>query len=156
ARDDRALAEASERLSPLRDVVRQEIAALEPRLTQVETRLKQLGDAPAATAPPEDPALAAERTRLGGERGELDAALKQGRLLSLRADQLAERISERRRALLANRLLARSPGLLDPAFWRAAGAGVVTASAAAGALMSESWNLARDKIGVPGVAAAAF
>src|SRR5215475_1344426 len=45
---DRALAEAAGSLAPLRDQLRNEIAALEPRLAEVDTRLKQLGDAPPA------------------------------------------------------------------------------------------------------------
>jgi len=150
---DRALADAAGSLAPLRDQLRNEIAALEPRLAEVDTRLKQLGDAPPATAPPEDPALATERTHLAAERGELDAALKQARLLALRADQLAERISERRRAMLAGRLLARSPGLLDRAFWREAATASATASAALGDVLRAEWKLARDKLGILGVLA---
>ena len=102
ARSDQALADLASRVAPLRDQLRQEIETLETRLAHIEARLKQLGAPPPPNAPPEDPALAAERTRLTAERGELDAALKQARLLALRADQLADRISaDRRRDLVA-------------------------------------------------------
>jgi potassium-dependent mechanosensitive channel len=156
ARTDQALADLARRLAPLRDELHGKIETLEPRLAQVDTRRKQLGDAPAANAPPEDRAIAAERTRLADERGELDATLKQARLLALRADQLAEHIAERRRGLLAGRLLARSAGLLDPVFWREAARGLTAESAAVGALLQSSWAAARDKIGSGGVAALAL
>jgi small-conductance mechanosensitive channel len=153
AASDQALADLAERLAPLREALRGDIAALEPRLAQVDTRLKQLGEPPPATAPPEDPALAAERQRLIGERAALDAALKQANLLALNADQLNDRVNQRRRALLAGRLLARSAGLLDPAFWREAATGAVAEAAAARDLLTSSWEFARDKVGVVALAA---
>jgi small-conductance mechanosensitive channel len=156
ARTDRALAELLPRIVPLRDELRRNIEALAPRLALVDTRLKQIGEPPAATAPPEDPALAAERARLAAERSELDTALKQARLLAVRVDQLGERINEHRRTLLTVRLLARSPGLLDPAFWRETAAGLTAEAAAVGNLLRTSWVSARDKIGTVGLAAAAL
>ena len=156
ARDDAALAALATQLAPLRDELANQVATLTPRLTLVDTRLKQLGAAPAAGAPPEDPGLAAERTRLAGERGELDAALKQAQLLALRADQDNDRITERRRTLLTGRLLARSPGLLDPTFWRETASAAVAEVASLGGVMRAAWTLARDKLGTIGVAAAAL
>jgi small-conductance mechanosensitive channel len=144
---DQALADVAARVAPLRDQLRGEIEALEPRLAQVDIRLKQLGEPPPATAPPEDPALAAERKRLTAERGELDAALKQARLLALRANQLNDRINQRRRTLLAGRLFVRSAGLLDAAFWREAAVGARAEAAAARDLLRSAWDFGRDKIG---------
>jgi small-conductance mechanosensitive channel len=145
--DDRTLADVTERLAPLREQLRDELALLERRLADFDNRLKQLGEPPPATAPPEDPALAAERKRLAGERGELDAAVKQARLVALRADELNDRINQRRRTLLTGRLLVRSPGLLDAAFWRDAAVGTAAEAAAARDLVRSSWQFARDKIG---------
>src|ERR1700687_6251683 len=54
ARTDQALAELLPRIALLRDELRQNIAALEPRLALVDTRLKQTGEPPAATAAPEE------------------------------------------------------------------------------------------------------
>src|SRR5690242_19401804 len=48
------------RLAPLREDLRGRIETLGPVLAQVEGRLKQLGNAPAAGTPPEQPAVAAE------------------------------------------------------------------------------------------------
>ncbi len=156
AGSDQALADVAARVAPLRDQLRGEIEALEPRLAQVDTRLKQIGEPPPATAPPEDPALAAERKRLSAERGELDAALKQARLLALRADQLNDRISQRRRSLLAGRLFVRSAGLLDAAFWREAREGAAAEIAAARDLAASSWEFARDKVGTVALLAASL
>src|SRR5262245_60842305 len=107
-------------LQQVRDGVRAEIERLEPRLTEVEGRLNQLGPAPAAGAPPEDDAVAADRARLTRLRNNLDAALKQGRLLMVQGEQLADRINQFRRRAFVRELFARSLGAFDPALWRAA------------------------------------
>src|SRR5882762_5112610 len=93
ARSDQALADLASRVAALRNELGQRIAALESRLARAEARLKELGAPPPPNAPPEDPALAAERARLTAEQRELDAALKQTRLLALRADQLVAHIA---------------------------------------------------------------
>jgi potassium-dependent mechanosensitive channel len=153
ASDDQELAGLAPRLAPLRDELRAEIDALEPRLGVIDTRLKQLGAPPAAGAPPEDPALAAERTRLTTERGQVDAALKQANLLVLRVDQLSDGINRRRRALLTGQLFARSAGMLDPAFWREAAAAAPIEADAIGDLARSSWWAARGKVGTAGLIA---
>jgi small-conductance mechanosensitive channel len=156
ARSDQALGDLASRVAPLRDELRQRIETLETRLARTEARLKELGAPPPPNAPPEDPALAAERARVTAEQRALDAALKQARLLALRADQLAAHISDLRRNLVAGRLFARSAGLLDPAFWREAADGIPGEIAAIGELLRSSWVMARDKIGLAGIAAAAL
>src|SRR5205814_2316315 len=83
-----ALSEWRDRAAAARDEIRSRIEAIEPQLADTDARRKQLGDAPEAGAPREDPAIAAERDRLDKSHAELDAALKQVKLLSLRADQL--------------------------------------------------------------------
>ena len=92
-------------------------ASLEPRLAKAETRLKQLGRPPGKEAPPEAPAIAEERARLNEEFGELDATVKQTRLLAPRADQLAEQITERRRSTYAKQLFEQTPSVLSPSLW---------------------------------------
>jgi potassium-dependent mechanosensitive channel len=154
ASDDQELAGLAPRLAPLRDQLRGEVDALQPRLASIDTRLKQLGPPPAAGAPPEDQALAAERKRLTTERGEVDAALKQANLLILRVDQLSDGINRRRRALLTGQLFARSAGLFDPAFWREAAAAAPIEADALSDLARSSWWAARGKIGIAGLIAA--
>jgi len=107
-------------LQQVRDGVRAEIERLEPRLAEVDGRLSQLGPAPAAGAPPEDDAVAADRARLTRLHNNLDAALKQGRLLMVQGEQLAERINQFRRRAFVRELFARSMGAFDPALWRSA------------------------------------
>ena len=104
-------------LNPARDELRGQIADLEPKFAQIEERLKQLGPPPAKDAPPENPALAEERARLTKELSEIEAPLKQARSLAARADQIAEQITEQRRAAYARQLFEQSPSVLSPTLW---------------------------------------
>ena len=112
-----ALSEIAQRISPLRDDLRDKLADLEPRLADVDVRLKGLGTAPAPPAT-EDPAIAAERTRLTQQRNELDSAIKQVQLLQARATQLTATLTDRRRTAYAETMFRKSPNVLDPYFWR--------------------------------------
>src|SRR5437763_11443941 len=58
------LTDLSQRLGPLREDLRDKAAELEPRLADLDARLKGLGAAPAKDAPAEEPTIAAERARL--------------------------------------------------------------------------------------------
>jgi potassium-dependent mechanosensitive channel len=107
-----------EKLAPIRDGLRDRFDVLDPRLAEVDSRLSQLGPAPAAGAPPETPTIAAERAQLSQTRAEVDAALKETRLLSVQADNVAANINETRRALFSRALFQRTPGALDRGFWR--------------------------------------
>jgi len=113
----RELADYLQTLSPLRDDLRTKLADLQPQLADLDARLKQLGPPPAAGAPPEDAAITAERAKLTQDRSDMDAAVKQVQLLQTRADQLATTLAERQRAAYAERLLKRTPNVLDPFFW---------------------------------------
>jgi potassium efflux system protein len=139
-----ALYDLAQSLAPVREDLRHRIAEAEPKLAQTEARLKQLGPAPPKDAPPEAAALAEERTRLTQEFAALDAALKQTRSLLARADQLADQITERRRAAYASQLFAQTPSVLSPAIWLEAGRAVGGELAGAGDLMRAWWDLLRD------------
>src|SRR5215218_4247549 len=56
---DDDLAELRDRVATARDEIRSRIEAIEPQLADTDARRKQLGDAPEAGAPREDPAIAA-------------------------------------------------------------------------------------------------
>ena len=114
---DQSLSELRDKLAPIRDELRAKFDMLDPKLAEVDSRLSELGPAPAVGAPPESPAIAEERQKLAQTRAEVDAALKETRLLSVRADDIAARINETRRALFSRALFQRTPGLLDQAFW---------------------------------------
>jgi potassium-dependent mechanosensitive channel len=120
ARDDisaEALAGLREKLNAASDALRGAIEELEPRVRDTEERLKQLGPAPAKDAPPETDEVAKEREELTASFREVEGALKEARLLSVRMDQLSERVSQKRHALYARELFARSASVLDPSFW---------------------------------------
>jgi potassium-dependent mechanosensitive channel len=114
---DQSLSDLRDKLAPIRDGLRAKFDLLDPKLAEVDSRLSQLGAAPAEGAPPESPAIAEERQKLAQNRAEVDAALKETRLLSVRADDIAARINESRRELFSRTLFQRTPGMLNRAFW---------------------------------------
>jgi potassium efflux system protein len=76
-----------QQIDPVSDAVGDAVDRLTPRLADIKTRLDQLGPKPADSAPPESPAVTAERAdqqKLYNDTGEL---LKRGRLLAVEADQ---------------------------------------------------------------------
>jgi small-conductance mechanosensitive channel len=118
---------SAETLSKLRqttittgEALAERITRLEPRVAEAQARLKQLGPAPAKDAPAEAPTVASEREQLTRFVSNLDGALKQMKLLSVRAEQLGQRVTERRQTMYARQLFERSPSILDPSLWIAA------------------------------------
>jgi hypothetical protein len=67
-----------------------------------------------------DPLRAALRALIAEGGSRLDAASAQARLLAERADRLAERIAEQRRAPHRDHPFERTPGVLSPQIWLAA------------------------------------
>src|SRR5262245_21849811 len=114
---DQSLTDLREKLAPIRDGLRAQFDVLDPRLAEVDSRLSELGPAPAAGQPPEAATIAEERAKLSQTHAEVDAALKETRLLSLRADDISARINESRRSLFSRALFQRTPGVLDTGFW---------------------------------------
>ena len=104
-------------IEPLRNELGQIIERLEPRLAEIETRVKALGPVPAKEAPAEAESVASQRKQLGSQQAEIDGLIKQARVLATRGDQLAGRIEEVRRSRLADRLFERSMSILDPKLW---------------------------------------
>ena len=149
----RALTDLSQEVGPLREQLRDKAADLEPRLADIDARLKGLGRPPADNAG-EDTAVAAERARLSHERAELDSALRQVQSQQTRAEQVSALLSERRRAAYAETLFRRSPSVIDPLFWRD---GIIAAPAYAGRVSQfvQDWSAyARDKGGAARMASA--
>ncbi|MGE0751579.1 MAG: DUF3772 domain-containing protein [Variibacter sp.] len=128
------------------DTLNDRIGQMTPRVAEAQARLNQLGPAPAKDAPAEAPTVAAEREHLTRVFSNLDGALKQMKLLSVRADQLGERVTERRHTLYARQLFQRSPSMLDPFFWVDVGKAVPAEFSNVGSLLS-SWL---DEIGGAG------
>ena len=117
SRRDRDLISMRDTINPLRAEVRERIEELEPRYAETQNRLKEMGPPPATNAPTEDARITVERGTLTALHGELDGVLKQARLLSVRGDQIVERVETGRRALFTQRLLRRSESILSPTLW---------------------------------------
>jgi potassium-dependent mechanosensitive channel len=148
-RDDitsEALADLRQKLNAAADALKGKIEELEPRTREVEERLKQLGPAPAKDAAPETAEVASEREDLTATFSELDGALKQARLLSLRVDQLSERVAQKRHALYASELFARTASALDPFFWADAFRALSVEFHSARALLETWWNERHDNV----------
>lgn len=125
-------------IEPLRKEINEIIERLTPRFTDLETRAKALGPAPAKDAPAEDASVAEQRKQIGAQQAELDSLIKQARVLDTRGDQLAGRIEEIRRARLADRLFERTMSILDPKLWLGA-AQAVPAEINAAIKYSREW-----------------
>ncbi|MFG1301872.1 DUF3772 domain-containing protein [Xanthobacter sp. V3C-3] len=110
---------------------------ISPRVSDAETRLNALGKPTEGVA--EDPAVVADRERLQKVNAELGAVLKQSRALLLRADQVSDRISTRRRALFTSQLFERSDSILDPDLWTNA-VSSVTSEARAIRFFANDWT----------------
>src|SRR5262249_15561037 len=74
---------------------------------------------PADDAPPESPAVTAERASQQKLFNDTDELLKRARLLAVEADQTAANITARRRALFTRSLFERATSLANPALWSA-------------------------------------
>ncbi len=91
---------------------------LRPRLAGVRIQIEKLGPPPGKDAPPEAPAISAERARLNALASDIDAAIRTTELTWVRARQLIERLTDLRHALFARNLLQRLPSPLLPSLWR--------------------------------------
>jgi small-conductance mechanosensitive channel len=151
---DHELGTLKQQLTPVRDDLRARTDALAPELTRIVDRLKELGEPPAAGAAPEDPSLTGERKSLAAIRAETEAALKQGRLLLLRADQISARINERWRDLFTRELFARHAGLFDFTFWRSTAVAAADEAKSVIDLFGFWWDYVLSTGGRAGVAAA--
>ncbi|MGA0563940.1 DUF3772 domain-containing protein [Ancylobacter sp. VNQ12] len=105
------------RLDPARSDLSSAISILDPLVADLNRRVQEIGPKPAADAPPEDASITQERDALTARLAAVDAVSKQVKLLKVRADQMADRITSRRRALFTDTLLARSFSVLDPNLW---------------------------------------
>src|SRR6185312_2468265 len=106
-----------DKLNSSTDILRKKIDWLEPRAKEAEDRLKELGPPPAKDAPAESAEIAGQRKELTDEFNDIDGELKQARVLTVKTDQLGDRVAQKRHALYANELFARSASILDPSFW---------------------------------------
>ncbi|WP_245261587.1 DUF3772 domain-containing protein [Ancylobacter sp. FA202] len=144
------------RLDPVRTDLTAGIALLEPLLANLNHRVKEIGAKPAEDAPPEDASITSERDALTARATELDGVLKQAKLLKVRADQLSDRITSRRRALFTDTLLARSYSIFDPSLWLQAAAAVPVELRGINYLLSDWAAYANARMPFLGQVAVAF
>lgn len=91
---------------------------LTPKLQGADARLAQLGPAPGAGQPPENPEIADTRRKLAQFREAVDTELKQARLLSVEAGQINSVLADRLRKNFTARLWAQSRSVLDVGLWQ--------------------------------------
>jgi len=114
---DSALAELRGTAEPLSTDVQRIIEQLTPALAAYKTRLDQLGPKPDDKAPPESPAVTADRQDQQTGYNNTDALLKRARLLAVQIDQAVSRIATRRQTLFTQSLFQSTTGIASPALW---------------------------------------
>jgi potassium efflux system protein len=87
---------------------------LSAKLRDVDARLAEIGPPPGAGQPPEPEDAAAARQTLTLTRDGIAAQLRQGRLLTVVADQTSKGIADQLRTNFQTRLWTRSRSILDP------------------------------------------
>ncbi|MDQ6868946.1 MAG: DUF3772 domain-containing protein [Pseudomonadota bacterium] len=106
-----------QRIDSISDAVAGALDRLTPRLAGIKARLDQLGPKPDDSAPPESPAVTAERADQQKLYNDTDELSKRARLLAVEADQTGANITARRRALFRRSLFARATSIANPALW---------------------------------------
>ncbi|MEG2048027.1 MAG: DUF3772 domain-containing protein [Comamonas sp.] len=116
-------AEASDTLQTLADQALKSkrdadnaVTALEPLLKQLDVRVEQLG--PKAEGAEESPELTRQRKELAQEHGDLDSAIKRGKLLSVEAAQAADSIEKLRTQQFNAQIASKALSPLSPALWK--------------------------------------
>jgi potassium-dependent mechanosensitive channel len=106
--DDAALVEIRLELTDIAGAVLQSGVAFRPRVAEINARLEQLGP-PADGQSAEPDIVTGERSALIAEKAEINAVLGIAESLSVRVDNLVERIGVLRRDLFARQLTQRYP-----------------------------------------------
>ncbi|MGH6843732.1 MAG: DUF3772 domain-containing protein, partial [Methylocella sp.] len=114
---DAELQALRQQIDPISAAVDGALDRLTPRLAGIKERLDQLGPKPGDEAPPESPAVTAERADQQKLYNDTDELLKRARLLVVQAEQTGANITARRRALFTRSLFARAASIANPALW---------------------------------------
>ena len=107
AEDDLALVEIRSELEPVDKALLESGVAFRPRLTEINSRIEQLGAPPAEGQPAEPELVSNERRALANEKAEINVLLGKAEDLSVRVNGLASKIQTMRRDLFANMLTKR-------------------------------------------------
>ena len=148
------LTELRNRLDPLRDSLGTALGTIEPRLAEARDRLSQLGPKPADNAPPEAPEARQHREEQTRAVAELDGRVRALKVQQVRIEQIAERITDRRRQLFTAQLFERSIPIVDPRFWVQLSDGLPTLGRAGQFLIEDWWHHLADIAGAGRLAVA--
>ena len=143
---DAALLDLRASIEPLNVALKAALEDLTPRQDAARVQLEQLGPKPDDKAPPEAPAVAAEREGLQKQFEDADAAVKRAKLLSVRLDQASGTILSLRRDLFTRALLARSYSILSPNLWSSIWRETPADFRALGMVASDSWSAAAARL----------
>ncbi len=105
--NDSRLVEIRLKLEELAQNVLASAVAFRPRLTEINARIEQLGSPPADGQPPEPDIVTAERQALIAEKAEINAVLGVAEALSVRVNNLVDRIGVLRSELFRSILTKR-------------------------------------------------
>ncbi len=92
--------------------------SLRPRLAAIQSQAEKLGAPPEKDAPPEAPAVANERARLGAEASQVSGAIKTLEVTWWRARQAIDKITELRLQLFVRSLTERMASPLFTDLWK--------------------------------------
>ncbi|MEL7302593.1 MAG: DUF3772 domain-containing protein, partial [Pseudomonadota bacterium] len=115
--DSAGLAKLRQEIDALRESIGSAVSRLTPLLPTIQSQIDRLGPAPKPEDPAEDPKVTEERKKLDALRAEIDGSVKRLQLTEVRTEQLLGRLQQKRNALLAEDLIARSPSPLSKQVW---------------------------------------
>ncbi len=124
---DNTLSYMRDRAAEVQSGARDLIAAVTPALNTATARAAELAPAPKSSTPQSD-SVKLERAKLQAEIAARQSVIQQAKLLTVRAQQAIDAISEHRRAVFADSVLRRSDSLLSPSFWGTVAAGLPSAN----------------------------
>lgn len=107
AEDDGSLVDIRLQLEELSRQSLTSALAFRTRLGEINSRLEQIGPAPAAGQPPEPDIVSGERQALTSEKAEINAVIAQAQSLSIRISGLIDKIGNMRSELFRNVLTKR-------------------------------------------------
>lgn len=105
--DDASLLEVRLKLQGMSQQALESALAFRERTSEINSRLEQLGPAPAEGQPPEPELVTAERNALAAEKAQINAVIGMAQSQSVRASSLIEQIAIRRSELFRSQLTKR-------------------------------------------------
>src|SRR3954451_9093087 len=134
------------------DAPRADLATLQMDVTgprdATRARLDQLGGPPKPGEPPESKDITEARQREQSLFGNLDGIGKEAQAQVVRADQLANTITERRRDAFTQQLTERSSSIADPFFWLGTISDLPRAGWSLSIASQDAWTYFRLRIGI--------